>query len=60
MFLIFQKIITIKIQLQKTRHSSYEVRRTVYSAKRDHLGDICTVLTFLDLKKLDWPSVLQD
>ncbi|CAI9612154.1 unnamed protein product [Staurois parvus] len=23
-------------------------------------GDICTVLTFLDLKKLDWLSVLQD
>ncbi|CAI9547531.1 unnamed protein product [Staurois parvus] len=51
---------TKKIQLQKTRHSSYEVRRTVYFAKRGHLGDICTVLTFLDLKKLDWPSVLQD
>ncbi|CAI9610949.1 unnamed protein product [Staurois parvus] len=28
--------------------------------KRGHLGDICTVLTFLDLKKLDWLSVLQD
>ncbi|CAI9552672.1 unnamed protein product [Staurois parvus] len=49
-----------KIQLQKTHHASYEVRRTVYSAKRGHLGDICTVLTFLDLKKLDWLSVLQD
>ncbi|CAI9531441.1 unnamed protein product [Staurois parvus] len=41
---------TKKIQLQKTRHVSYEVRRTVYSAKRGHLGDICTVLTFLDLR----------
>ncbi|CAI9587385.1 unnamed protein product [Staurois parvus] len=52
---------TKKIQLQKkTRHSSYEVCRTVYSAKRGHLGDICTILTFLDLKKLDWLSVLQD
>ncbi|CAI9586881.1 unnamed protein product [Staurois parvus] len=60
MFFIFQKIMTRKTQLQKTRHSSYEVRQTVYSAKRGHLGDICTVLTFLDLKKLDWPSVLQD
>ncbi|CAI9616341.1 unnamed protein product [Staurois parvus] len=37
-----------------------EVRLTVYFAKRGHLGDICTVLTFLDLKKLDWPSVLQN
>ncbi|CAI9606190.1 unnamed protein product [Staurois parvus] len=51
---------TKKIQLQKTCHASYEIRRTVYSAKRGHLGDICTVLTFLDLKKLDWLSVLQD
>ncbi|CAI9606885.1 unnamed protein product [Staurois parvus] len=51
---------TKKLQLQKTRHSSYEVRRTVYSAKRGNLGDICTVLTFLDLKKLDWLSVLLD
>ncbi|CAI9548485.1 unnamed protein product [Staurois parvus] len=31
---------TKKIQLQKTRHASYEVRRTVYSAKRG------SVLTF--------------
>ncbi|CAI9599228.1 unnamed protein product [Staurois parvus] len=45
---------------KKTRHASYEVRWTVYFTKRGHLGDICTVLTFLDLKKLDWPSVLQD
>ncbi|CAI9571298.1 unnamed protein product [Staurois parvus] len=51
---------TKKIQLQKTRHASYEVHRTVYFTKRGHLGDICAVLTFLDLKKLDWPSVLQD
>ncbi|CAI9549164.1 unnamed protein product [Staurois parvus] len=51
---------TKKIQLQKTRHSSYEVCPTAYSAKRGHLGDICTILTFLDLKKLDWLSVLQD
>ncbi|CAI9531406.1 unnamed protein product [Staurois parvus] len=51
---------TKKIQLQKMRHASYEVRRTVYSAKRGHLEDICTVLTFLDLKKLDWLSILQD
>ncbi|CAI9540082.1 unnamed protein product [Staurois parvus] len=51
---------TKKIQLQKTRHASYEVRWTVYFANRGHLGDICTVLTFLDLKKLDWLSVLQD
>ncbi|CAI9587977.1 unnamed protein product [Staurois parvus] len=50
---------TKKIQLQKTRHSSYEVRRTVYFKKSGHLG-VCTVLTFLYLKKLDWLSVLQD
>ncbi|CAI9542886.1 unnamed protein product [Staurois parvus] len=37
-FLIFPKIMTKKIQLQKTRHASYEVHRTVYSAKRGHLG----------------------
>ncbi|CAI9577788.1 unnamed protein product [Staurois parvus] len=29
---------TKKIQLQKTRHSSYEVRRTVYSAKKGSFG----------------------
>ncbi|CAI9552641.1 unnamed protein product [Staurois parvus] len=51
---------TKKIQLQKTRHASYEVPWTVYFAKRVHLGDICTVVTFLDLKKLDWLLVLQD
>ncbi|CAI9604519.1 unnamed protein product [Staurois parvus] len=51
---------TKKIQLKKSRHSSYEIRRTVYSAKRGHLWDICTILTFLDLKILDWLSVLQD
>ncbi|CAI9570031.1 unnamed protein product [Staurois parvus] len=60
MFFIFRKILTKKIQLQKTCHSSYEVQRTVYFAIRGRLGDICTVLTFLDLKKLDWLSVLQD
>ncbi|CAI9609510.1 unnamed protein product [Staurois parvus] len=52
-----KKITTSK----KTRHACYEIRRkTVYFAKRGHLGYICTVLTFLDLKKLDWLSELQD
>ncbi|CAI9546663.1 unnamed protein product [Staurois parvus] len=49
-----------KIQLQKTRHASYEVHQSVYFGKMGHLEDICTFLTFLDLKKLDWLSVLQD
>ncbi|CAI9586974.1 unnamed protein product [Staurois parvus] len=50
---------TKNLQLQKTCLASYEIHQTVYFAKRGHLGDICTVLTFLGLKKLDWLSVLQ-
>ncbi|CAI9571145.1 unnamed protein product [Staurois parvus] len=29
-----------KIQLQKTRHASYEICWTVYFVKRGHLGDL--------------------